>query len=84
MDPLIGSIELLSFSSYVPEGWLACNGQLLQISNTTYQALFSLIGFTYGGDGQKTFAVPNLQGKAPLTGMQYCIAYQGVYPSRPE
>ncbi len=47
------------------------------------QALFSLFGTAFGGDGRTTFAVPSLQGKEPVPGLQYCMAIQGIYPSRP-
>lgn len=63
MDFFIGQIALFSFS-FVPKGWAACNGQLLPINR--YQALFSLIGTTYGGDGRTTFAVPDLRGRIPV------------------
>jgi microcystin-dependent protein len=59
----IGEIRMLSGSS-VPEGWALCNGAILQVSQ--YNALFSLIGNMYGGDGSKTFALPNLQGRLPV------------------
>jgi microcystin-dependent protein len=59
----IGEIRMLSGKS-VPNGWALCNGATLQISQ--YQALFSLIGNIYGGDGAKTFALPNLQGRLPV------------------
>ncbi len=63
MDSYIGSIWSFGFN-YPPYGFAGCNGQLLQIAQ--YQALFSLIGTTYGGDGVNTFAVPNLQGRTPI------------------
>jgi microcystin-dependent protein len=50
--------------NFAPTGWAFCNGQLMPISQNT--ALFSLLGTTYGGDGKSTFALPNLQGSAPL------------------
>ena len=50
--------------NFAPTGWALCNGQLMPISQNT--ALFSLLGTTYGGDGKSTFALPNLQGSAPL------------------
>src|ERR1700749_471244 len=50
--------------NFVPLGWAFCNGQTLQISE--FAALFNLIGTTYGGDGQSTFALPNLQGRLPV------------------
>lgn len=58
MDPFLGEIRLFA-GSYIPENWVACNGQTLSV--TEYQALYSLLGTTYGGDGVTTFAVPNLQ-----------------------
>ncbi|MDN5848788.1 MAG: tail fiber protein [Nitrococcus sp.] len=61
--PFVGEMRMFGFSR-VPAGWLPCNGQLLPISQN--QALFSLIGTTYGGDGQTTFAVPDLRGRVPL------------------
>ena len=63
MDSFVGSIWSFGFN-FAPSGWAQCNGQLLSIAQ--YQALFSLIGTTYGGDGQTTFAVPNLQGRTPI------------------
>jgi microcystin-dependent protein len=80
MEQYLGQIQLLSFS-WAPVGWALCDGTLLQISSNT--ALFSLVGTSYGGDGTSTFGLPNLQGKEPGPNMRYCIAVQGVYPSRP-
>lgn len=62
-EPFLGEIRLFSFGQ-IPNGWVACNGQLLNVNSN--QALFSLIGATYGGDGRTTFAIPNLQGKVAL------------------
>jgi microcystin-dependent protein len=62
-DPFLGEIRAVPFT-FPPNGWALCNGQLLPISQNT--ALFSLLGTTYGGDGRTTFALPNLQGSAPL------------------
>ena len=62
-DPFVGEIRMLGFP-YAPYGWAFCNGQLMQISQNT--TLFSVIGTTYGGDGQATFALPNLQGASPM------------------
>jgi len=59
MDPYVGEIRLFA-GPYVPEDWIACNGQLLSINS--YQALFALLGTTYGGDGTTNFGAPNLQG----------------------
>ncbi|MCX7747611.1 MAG: tail fiber protein [Clostridia bacterium] len=78
-SPFIGQIQLFAFN-YAPEGWMLCQGQLLNISQN--QALFALIGITYGGDGRTNFALPNLQGASPLPGMQYYIAIQGLFPPR--
>lgn len=63
MDPFVGEIRLFSFGR-VPRGWALCNGQLLSIN--TNQALFSLLGTTYGGDGRTTFALPDLRGRVPV------------------
>ena len=62
-DPFLGEIRIFAFD-FAPLGWAMCNGQLLPISQNT--ALFSLIGTTYGGDGQNNFALPNLQGRFPI------------------
>lgn len=62
-EPFIGEIRMFA-GNFAPRGWALCNGQLLAISQNT--ALFSLLGITYGGDGRTTFALPNLQGRAPL------------------
>ena len=62
-DPFVAEIRIMG-SNFAPKGWALCNGQLLPISQNT--ALFSLIGTYYGGDGKSTFALPNLQGKAPM------------------
>jgi microcystin-dependent protein len=63
VDPFIGEIRIFA-GNFAPRGWAQCNGQLLSISQNT--ALFSLLGTNYGGDGRTTFALPNLQGSAPL------------------
>ena len=62
-DGFLGEIRLFSFN-FAPEGWARCNGQLLPIPE--YAALFQLIGTTYGGDGENTFALPDLQGRLPM------------------
>jgi microcystin-dependent protein len=62
-EPFVGQIALFAFN-FAPVGWLPCNGQLLSISN--YTALFSLIGTYYGGNGTTNFALPDLQGRAPI------------------
>ena len=61
--PMIGEIKAVSFG-FAPEGWVKCNGQLLDPVN--YPELFALIGTTFGGDGTTSFAVPDLQGRIPL------------------
>ena len=62
-DPFVAEIRIFPFN-FAPTGWAFCDGQLLPISQNT--ALFSLIGTYYGGNGQSTFALPNLQGSVPL------------------
>jgi microcystin-dependent protein len=61
--PMIGEIKIFT-GYYEPYGWLFCHGQLLMI--TQYQGLFTLLGTTYGGDGQSTFALPDLRGAVPV------------------
>lgn len=61
--PFIGEIRPFGFS-FPPQGWALCNGQLISISD--YTALFAIIGTTYGGDGQNTFALPDLRGRMPV------------------
>jgi len=63
MDPFVAEIRIFAFD-FAPSGWAFCDGQLLPLSQNT--ALFSLLGTTYGGDGKSTFALPDLQGNAPL------------------
>jgi microcystin-dependent protein len=62
-DPFVAEIRMFA-GSFAPTGWALCNGQLLPISQNT--ALFSLLGTMYGGDGKSTFALPNLEGSAPI------------------
>lgn len=62
-EPFLGMIALFGFN-FAPRGWAFCNGQLLSIAQNS--ALFALIGTMYGGDGQTTFALPNLQGRVAL------------------
>ena len=62
-DPFVGEIRIIS-CNFAPKGWAFCDGQILPLSQNT--ALFSLLGTTYGGDGKSTFALPNLQGRAPM------------------
>jgi microcystin-dependent protein len=62
-EPFLGEIKIISWN-FPPKGWTFCNGQLLPINQN--QALFSILGTTYGGDGRQTFGLPNLQGRAPF------------------
>jgi microcystin-dependent protein len=62
-DPFVAEIRIFPFN-FAPKGWAWCDGQLLPLSQNT--ALFSLLGTTYGGDGKSNFALPNLQGSAPM------------------
>lgn len=62
-EPFLGEIRIMSFG-FAPKGWALCNGQLLPINQN--QALFSLLGTFYGGNGQTTFALPNLQSRTPI------------------
>ena len=63
MDPFVAEIRIFGFN-FAPTGWAQCNGQILPISQNT--ALFALLGTTYGGNGKSTFALPDMQGNAPL------------------
>ncbi len=62
-EPFIGEIRIFG-CDYAPEGWALCNGQKLQIMEN--QALYSIIGTTYGGDGRTTFCLPDLRGRVPI------------------
>ena len=62
-QPYVGEIRMFG-GNFAPAGWMFCDGQLLPISEN--ETLFQLIGTTYGGDGESTFALPNLQGRVPL------------------
>jgi microcystin-dependent protein len=62
-DPFVAEIRIFGFN-FAPKGWAFCDGQILPISQNT--ALFSLLGTIYGGNGKTTFALPNLQGSAPM------------------
>ncbi len=63
LSPYMSEIKIFSFN-FPPKGWALCNGQLLPINQN--QALFSLLGTTYGGNGQTTFALPDLRGRVPM------------------
>jgi microcystin-dependent protein len=62
-QPYVGEIRMFA-GTFAPSGWMFCEGQLLPISQ--YDTLFNLIGTTYGGDGQSTFALPDLRGRIPM------------------
>ena len=62
-EPFLGEIKIVSWN-FPPKGWAFCNGALLPINQN--QALFSILGTTYGGDGRQTFGLPNLQGRSPV------------------
>ena len=80
-NPFLGEIETFAFN-FCPTGWSTANGQILPINQN--QALFALLGTTYGGDGQITFALPTVEPIFSATGavLQQCIALQGIFPSR--
>lgn len=63
MDPFLGEIRMFA-GNFAPRGWATCDGQILPIAQNT--ALFSLLGTTYGGNGQTTFALPDLRGRVPV------------------
>lgn len=74
-QPYVGEIRIFA-GNFAPAGWMFCEGQLLPISE--YETLFNLIGTTYGGDGQSTFALPDLQGRLPLhQGAGFTLAETG-------
>ena len=62
-EPFLSEIKIVSFN-FAPKGWALCNGQLLPINQN--QALFALLGTTYGGNGQTNFALPNIRGRVPI------------------
>ncbi len=70
-QPFVGEIRMFA-GSFAPAGWMFCDGQLLPISE--YETLFNLIGTTYGGDGQETFALPDLRSRIPI----HAGTYQGT------
>lgn len=74
-QPYVGEIRMFA-GNFAPAGWMFCEGQLLPISE--YETLFNLIGTTYGGDGQSTFALPDLRGRLPLhQGNSFILAETG-------
>ena len=80
VEPYLGEIRLFPYNA-TPTGWMPAKGQTMSIAQNT--ALYSLLGLNFGGDGVKTFALPNLSGAAP-DGMGYYIAIDGIFPSRDE
>jgi microcystin-dependent protein len=80
-EPFLGEVRLSPYTS-APEGWMSCTGQTLPINQ--HQALFSLLGLTFGGDGIRTFGLPNLGNVQLPSGLQYYIAVQEnfAYPHR--
>ena len=77
MEPFLGQIQPLPFN-FAPTGWHLCDGTLLTISQNV--PLFSLLGTQFGGDGEKTFALPKIPDLLP--NVRYFIAVQGIFPSR--
>lgn len=74
-QPYVGEIRMFA-GNFAPAGWMFCEGQLLPISE--YETLFNLIGTTYGGDGQSTFALPDLRGRLPIhMGNGFVLAQNG-------
>lgn len=74
-QPYVGEIRMFA-GNFAPAGWASCDGQLLPISEN--ETLFQLIGTTYGGDGESTFALPDLRGRAPLhQGNSFILAETG-------
>jgi microcystin-dependent protein len=74
-QPYIGEIRMFA-GNFAPAGWMLCEGQLLAISE--FEALFNLLGTTYGGDGQSTFALPDLRGRLPMhMGQGFTLAENG-------
>ncbi|WGQ11285.1 tail fiber protein [Pedobacter gandavensis] len=62
-EPILGEVSLVAFN-FAPRGWATCNGQLVSLNQNT--ALFAILGTTYGGDGTRTFGLPNFQDKIPV------------------
>ncbi|MBV9580461.1 MAG: phage tail protein [Chloroflexi bacterium] len=74
-DPYVGEIRIFA-GNYAPAGWMLCEGQILPISS--YDTLFNLIGTQYGGDGQQTFALPDMRGRLPIhQGSGFVLAQSG-------
>jgi microcystin-dependent protein len=74
-EPFLSEIRIMSFV-FAPQGWALCNGQLMPINQN--QALFSLLGTTFGGDGRVNFALPDLRGRAPIhVGSSHALGERG-------
>lgn len=78
MEGTIGEIRMFA-GSYAPKDWAFCEGQLIEINSNNI--LFAIIGTNFGGDGVKTYALPNLQKQAP-EGIKYMICVMGQFPMR--
>jgi microcystin-dependent protein len=80
MEGTLGEIRIFA-GSFPPQGWAFCNGQSMPINQ--YQALYTILGTTYGGDGQTTFQLPKLSAPVNVGGTygQYIICIQGMYPT---
>ncbi len=79
MEYFLGTIQLFPYN-FAPNGWVLCNGSLLDIA--THQALYALIGTKFGGNGSTNFAVPDLRSAAIGPYNQYYISMGGIWPSR--
>lgn len=77
MEGYIGEIRLVAYD-FAPVSWMPCKGQILPIQH--HEALYSLLGTNYGGDGHTTFGIPKLD--SPSEYMHYVICVDGLYPSR--
>ena len=78
-EPFLSEIRIMSFN-FAPRGWAMCNGQLLPINQN--QALFSLLGTTYGGNGQTNFGLPDLRGRTPISsGQGFTLGQAGGEPA---
>jgi microcystin-dependent protein len=76
-QPYVGEIRMFA-GNFAPAGWLLCEGQLLPISGSGYETLFNLLGTSYGGNGQDTFALPDLRGRLPIhRGNEFSLAQTG-------
>ena len=80
MDTFLGTIALFPYN-YAPVNWAECDGALLSAPQNT--PLYMLLGTRFGGDGQNTFALPDLRKQAPSPDVRYYIALQGLWPVKP-